>query len=428
MKMVDSRFKFPKVDKTEVDKTMSIVNNVSEILENKRQHKKLYTYRDGNILRAEEPQQKYNEGQESGEFAAENIIPEDLNNEEIQVDKNNQDFDSKSPKIVTKQQKIEHQNLSHIENETDEEKKIEERVEKDTEKELEPRPFTKQDFQPQEESIIVQEEINPKLNGLPKPNSPLERLNQSSISEIKENYSVPQYSEDSSDNEKDSQNMLLQEHHRDQFDELTKYAQELIAEKITEHFKIYDIEVDNKLARTLASVNKDVKECNEYISTLHNEIDQSSSNVKVELSPIIKDMNKLHSLMIQTNDDNRMIFSNLRTVTLFIINIFDLVAELGPTIQTKSQTVSTMARELGIISDSAKELKKSLNAKKEGNLKGSKKDLFDTIKATKGSKISLAYKSNNQTIHAPTKGLTLPNLNFLKTEVLFKDTLYTREE
>ena len=54
MKLIDTRFKFPKYDRSEVDKTMSIVNNVSEILENKRQQKKLYTYREGNIIRAEE--------------------------------------------------------------------------------------------------------------------------------------------------------------------------------------------------------------------------------------------------------------------------------------------------------------------------------------------------------------------------------------
>lgn len=61
MKIVDNRFKFPKLDKSEVDKTMSIVNNVSEILENKRQQKKLHTYREGSIQRAEEDQENLEE-------------------------------------------------------------------------------------------------------------------------------------------------------------------------------------------------------------------------------------------------------------------------------------------------------------------------------------------------------------------------------
>lgn len=50
MKATDSRYEFPKIDKSDIDKTMLIVNNVSEILENSRpKNKRLYTYRDKEI-------------------------------------------------------------------------------------------------------------------------------------------------------------------------------------------------------------------------------------------------------------------------------------------------------------------------------------------------------------------------------------------
>lgn len=52
MQIVDSRFKFPKrsKDKSGIDKTMSIINNVSELLENSKAHaQKMQTFKNADM-------------------------------------------------------------------------------------------------------------------------------------------------------------------------------------------------------------------------------------------------------------------------------------------------------------------------------------------------------------------------------------------
>lgn len=54
MKVIDNKFKFPKVNKSEVNRTMIIVNNISEILDNQRQQEKRYPKKEGNVQNEEE--------------------------------------------------------------------------------------------------------------------------------------------------------------------------------------------------------------------------------------------------------------------------------------------------------------------------------------------------------------------------------------
>ena len=177
----------------------------------------------------------------------------------------------------------------------------------------------------------------------------LDNLNQSSISEIKENYSMHDYTDD----EKDTNNLLLEQAFKEQFDEYTKNANEMIINKISERFKEYDSEVDEKIKVNSVKIVSEIKEWNEYISTLHNEIDAKSLKLKEDLNPIIKDMNQLHQLQVQSTDSNRMLFTNLKIVALFWNDIFDittLLYELNRQSELESSrygkhTISTMSPE-----------------------------------------------------------------------------------
>lgn len=51
MKMIDSRIVFPKPDKSIVENTMSVVNNVSELMEDSKLHSKLLNYRENSMLK-----------------------------------------------------------------------------------------------------------------------------------------------------------------------------------------------------------------------------------------------------------------------------------------------------------------------------------------------------------------------------------------
>ena len=49
IRTIDSKLIFPKADKSSVNKTMNMINNFSEVTENKQVQKRMYTYRDGEI-------------------------------------------------------------------------------------------------------------------------------------------------------------------------------------------------------------------------------------------------------------------------------------------------------------------------------------------------------------------------------------------
>jgi hypothetical protein len=65
-------------------------------------------------------------------------------------------------------------------------------------------------------------------------------------------------------------------------------------------------------------------------------LENTTSKYREQLMPIINDMNQLHSLLIQANDDNRMLFSNLKTVAMFTNNIFDIITLLHQLINKNS--------------------------------------------------------------------------------------------
>lgn len=72
MKSIDSRITFPNKDKSAIDKTMTIVNNVSELLEGARkQNKRLYTYRDKEIKKVTPSDNDDNQKMFGDDFIAE---------------------------------------------------------------------------------------------------------------------------------------------------------------------------------------------------------------------------------------------------------------------------------------------------------------------------------------------------------------------
>lgn len=103
----------------------------------------------------------------------------------------------------------------------------------------------------------------------------------------------------SDEDEKDTNNLLLEQALKEQFEVYSKSANEMIINRISERIKGYDSEVEEKIKVSSIKIIAEVKECNEYISTLHNEIDAKSVKFKEDLNPIIKDMNQLHQLLIQ---------------------------------------------------------------------------------------------------------------------------------
>lgn len=186
-------------------------------------------------------------------------------------------------------------------------------------------------------------------------------------------------------------------------------------------------------------VQKEVKECNEYITVLHNEIDNSSKRFKEEVAPIIKDINKLHGLMIQANDDNRMLFGNLRTVTLFGLNMFDLitlvsemnkVAEFGSCQESKPNAIKTIAQELGLTENINKDVKVVKNSIKLTKPECKGPFTLDSLNSKKNSKINSSYKSVKRSEKVSIEGnkSRYGNMNFLNSEVLFKNKLYRRDE
>ena len=276
----------------------------------------------------------------------------------------------------------------------------------------------------------------------------LDNLNQSSISEIKENYSMHDYTDD----EKDTNNLLLEQAFKEQFDEYTKNANEMIINKISERFKEYDSEVDEKIKVNSVKIVSEIKEWNEYISTLHNEIDAKSLKLKEDLSPIIKDMNQLHQLQVQSTDSNRMLFTNLKIVALFWNDIFDITTllyelnrqselessrygkhtistmspesiKLSPepmSIQQKSKVTDSIEKEVTSISKNMRILKEALDPKKD--LRTSEDfDLLikDKLKLNKKEPMTTTHLSNI---------LKLPNLGLLSSEISFKNRVYTRNE
>ena len=85
MKATDSRYDFPKIDRSGIDKTMTIVNNVSEILESSRtKNKRLYTYRDKEIKKVG--------SSEDNEISIleENIIDEEIKDEDSKTQQKSQ--------------------------------------------------------------------------------------------------------------------------------------------------------------------------------------------------------------------------------------------------------------------------------------------------------------------------------------------------
>ena len=92
MKATDSRYEFPKVDKSAVDKTMTIVNNVSEILENSRvKNKRLYTYRDKEIKKVESSEEN------DADALDDNAMDEDIKEE---------DMESEQYAVISKELKV----------------------------------------------------------------------------------------------------------------------------------------------------------------------------------------------------------------------------------------------------------------------------------------------------------------------------------
>jgi hypothetical protein len=75
------------------------------------------------------------------------------------------------------------------------------------------------------------------------------------------------------------------------------------------------------------------------------------------MANLVNDMNQLHGLLIQANDDNRMMFDNVRTVARVNNSIYDIiklmaemnkVAEIGPSPTTYHQSLNPFTHELSI--------------------------------------------------------------------------------
>ena len=231
-------------------------------------------------------------------------------------------------------------------------------------------------------------------------------------------------------------------------------------DKLSERLREYNFEVDDKIYEGLQTMKGDVKECNEYITSLHNEIDQSSTKFKKEIIPITSDMNQLHTLLIQANDDNRMMFKNLKIVALFVIDLFDmikLIIELSKQAEndifragltnrssmiSKTNDKSKTIQEIGSISSkteietlekNAPYFKKSLKLAKNS---------IDTVKDRKSSieifkRNSLKQIGNRMSIEHRPDGSTSGNLyNLIRiaysqlqaAEIVFKNRNFTRQE
>lgn len=155
MKSIDSRFKFPKLDKSEVDRTMSIVHNVSELLEEKKVYKKrMYTYKEGLILKAEEADKIY--GQQVNISILYIQVSKVNSAEIIQEEHETSNHSQFIPDNIDNQETILEEKSNNIGDElsdNDKDIQVEEVIikqnnnEGETEKELKPRPFTKENLE-----------------------------------------------------------------------------------------------------------------------------------------------------------------------------------------------------------------------------------------------------------------------------------------
>ena len=256
----------------------------------------------------------------------------------------------------------------------------------------------------------------------------------------------------SDEDEKDTNNLLLEQALKEQFEVYSKSANEMIINRISERIKGYDSEVEEKIKVSSIKILAEVKECNEYISTLHNEIDSKSAKFKEDLNPIIKDMNQLHQLLIQWTDENRMLFSNLKIVALFCTDIFDmttLIYELNRQSELDSSrygrnSINTMNQDNSMFSPDSfatqnKPKMPDLAEKGVASINKNIKILKEALESQKEPKTSEEYGiaakdkfKHDRKVHLTTTNLTnmlkLPNLSLLSSEISFKNRIYTRNE
>lgn len=326
-----------------------MLNNISEVTEHAKKTERLYTYRDGEILiKNTEDSQQDNTVSKSSNFKPSN---KQISNKELAVPMSKDDqiliqersvtheSSERKTKLVNKthenvalksesrletdKSQLEEENLDDMAFENSKETPSDQKVitpsvkqsnEGEADKELKlhsfRNTFTKKGSKKMIEQVSADDSKQPQID-----------LNHSLISEIKENYSANGYSDD----EKDTQNLILEQQQREQFDEFEKKSQDLLVAKLHERFKMYDEEVEEKIRKAQEVIRKEIKECQEYVNSLHNEIDHSNEKVKKEFIPITSDMNQLHSLLIQSNDNGRMLFANLKVVALFVMDLFEMI-------------------------------------------------------------------------------------------------------
>ena len=75
------------------------------------------------------------------------------------------------------------------------------------------------------------------------------------------------------------------------------------------------------------------------------------------MANLVNDMNQLNGSLVQANDDNRMTFDNVRTVTRFNNSLYDIiklmaemnkVAEIGPSSKSNYQSLNPFTHELSV--------------------------------------------------------------------------------
>jgi len=249
MKSIDSRMTFPNKDKSAIDKTMTIVNNVSELLEGARkQNKRLYTYRDKEIKKVTPSDNDDNQKMFGDDFIAEDPQDSDDAQDEGEIH-----LDVSKPLIEKKYETSKEIVMDKTE-QSDAKKKSRTNnslKNAEQEKELNVKSF-KNNLSKSDDNMKNKKEDNKE-----KTKENLENLNQSSISEIKEQYSIHHYSED---DEKDTQNMLIEQAHKEQFEEFSRITKDLIADKITERFKDYEALLDDRIRSAVVMVRSEIKE------------------------------------------------------------------------------------------------------------------------------------------------------------------------
>jgi len=228
---------------------------------------------------------------------------------------------------------------------------------------------------------------------------------------------------------------MIEQAQKAQFDEVSQFAEDMIIAKLAERFRLYDKDVDAKVQAIVLLNRKEVKEVREYVMTLHNEIESTTKKFSDELLPVIKDMNQLHSLLIQATDDNKMIFSNLKTVASLLINIMEIVKLIGEMNKPAENIIPINA--VGSIDHKTldspqkdslhKENMKSKLDLKSGNfLDPLGKDLLG--KGPSGRKMSIAYKPPKDLKNLMHNMTWQPGMNPFNNDVSFKNRIFSRQE